>query len=627
MNDRMPSFPTCLIHLGNQPPPEYYRQALEQLRVFSEDHIFLVCEHLDDYQRSLVRRLNIDHIKPSSLTTIQSHKEFQKVHDLDSSFRSGFWTFVVERFFILEELMDSYELTNILHTEGDNLIFHSVAQLANLLAKYYPGIAVPFDHDQRAVAGIFFVFNKSALTLFNNFIVEMYKANPGLAINDMQLLGLFREIYPSFISSLPVVPSNYPGKFENLKGQSSTNPSLFTNHFDDINMVFDANALGQYIDGIDPRNTGGKNSKGFINETAMQRFDLFRVKFESDFEDNLRIPFLENGTIKTKIANLHVHSKNLQKFSSKQFLGFDPEEFITYHPSEIPDWDIISSERIQELADLCIADQFTYDFYTSVKGNSRINTVVIEGPRSHLQPTTEQFRKIEKATVLFVNTHILESFQEHILPQLVKPFVLISHASDHIVDNKFGPLLSDSRLIHWFAQNVSITHEKLTPIPIGLANSQFLHGDIAIFHRAMQMKTKRNSILFTCVSDRTNPSRVDKIGALTLNGFEITKNSLPFADYLTHLTESFFVSSPEGNGIDCHRTWEALYLGAIPIVDQSAWLNEYSDLGIIQVKDWSTITNDLLMRYLESLPGRRYDKLRLSYWSSLIQHFKLLSFR
>ncbi len=212
--------------------------------------------------------------------------------------------------------MDMCNTNRMLHIEGDNLIFHDVEDLGFRLEKFYPGLAVPFDHDQRAVAGIFFVFNKKALTLFNYFIVEMFKANPGSAINDMQLLGLFHETFPEHINSLPVVPTDYPGTYENLKGQKSAKPYLFNNHFDEIGLVFDANALGQYIDGIDPRNNGGKSSKGFINETAMHRFDFYQVKFEIDPVENLRLPFIECNTKKTRIANIHVHSKNLQKFRS-----------------------------------------------------------------------------------------------------------------------------------------------------------------------------------------------------------------------------------------------------------------------------------------------------------------------
>lgn len=36
-----------------------------------------------------------------------------------------------------------------------------------------------------------------------------------------------------------------------------------------------------------------------------------------------------------------------------------------------------------------------------------------------------------------------------------------------------------------------------------------------------------------------------------------------------HMTQMQFCASPHGNGLDCHRTWEALCLGCVPIVKSS----------------------------------------------------------
>ena len=42
---------------------------------------------------------------------------------------------------------------------------------------------------------------------------------------------------------------------------------------------------------------------------------------------------------------------------------------------------------------------------------------------------------------------------------------------------------------------------------------------------------------------------------------------------MSELSSYKFALSPEGNGIDCHRTWECLYLGVIPIVKKSVALS------------------------------------------------------
>lgn len=55
--------------------------------------------------------------------------------------------------------------------------------------------------------------------------------------------------------------------------------------------------------------------------------------------------------------------------------------------------------------------------------------------------------------------------------------------------------------------------------------------------------------------------------------------------FFTDLGNSRFVVSPPGNGIDCHRTWEALALGAIPIVQNSSLWGLYEDERILVVRD------------------------------------------
>ena len=48
--------------------------------------------------------------------------------------------------------------------------------------------------------------------------------------------------------------------------------------------------------------------------------------------------------------------------------------------------------------------------------------------------------------------------------------------------------------------------------------------------------------------------------------------------WLEHYGTHRFVLSPPGHGLDCHRTWEAILLGAIPIVVDCAYLRAGSHL-------------------------------------------------
>ena len=64
-------------------------------------------------------------------------------------------------------------------------------------------------------------------------------------------------------------------------------------------------------------------------------------------------------------------------------------------------------------------------------------------------------------------------------------------------------------------------------------------------------------------------------------------NKTNFKNYLEELSKSYFSLSPNGNGIDCHKTWESIYLKSIPIITKSINAEFYKDYPIIIIDDWS----------------------------------------
>ena len=50
-----------------------------------------------------------------------------------------------------------------------------------------------------------------------------------------------------------------------------------------------------------------------------------------------------------------------------------------------------------------------------------------------------------------------------------------------------------------------------------------------------------------------------------------------------------FVLSAEGNGLDCHRTWELLYLGCIVITKSSPLDPLFEGLPVVIVRDWEEV--------------------------------------
>lgn len=86
-----------------------------------------------------------------------------------------------------------------------------------------------------------------------------------------------------------------------------------------------------------------------------------------------------------------------------------------------------------------------------------------------------------------------------------------------------------------------------------------------------------------------------------------------------------FVTSPSGAGMDCHRTWEALALGCVPIVKRSPMSDVFDGLPVLVIDDWSQVNPAYLKEQALRLQAEVFDysRLLLQYWVSQIQTGKL----
>jgi hypothetical protein len=95
----------------------------------------------------------------------------------------------------------------------------------------------------------------------------------------------------------------------------------------------------------------------------------------------------------------------------------------------------------------------------------------------------------------------------------------------------------------------------------------------------------------------------------------------PFASYLDDMARCRWVLSPPGNGVDCHRTWEALYLGVTPIVlrtEHGASLHDRH--RIIQLSDLTALDPASLERAEQACAADApaESRLKMSYWCEQI---------
>jgi len=130
----------------------------------------------------------------------------------------------------------------------------------------------------------------------------------------MELFSLYNNENEN-IMNLPILPNNYDGELKSLTGLITNKKEDYFNHFDKFKSIFDGASFGQYLGGIDPRNTSNINTKGFINESTLFDVSKFIIQFEIDGKKR-KIPYIIYKNKKIKINNLHIHCKNLKQFMS-----------------------------------------------------------------------------------------------------------------------------------------------------------------------------------------------------------------------------------------------------------------------------------------------------------------------
>ncbi len=233
--------------------------------------------------------------------------------------------------------------------------------------------------------------------------------------------------------------------------------------------------------------------------------------------------------------------------------------------------------------------------------------------------------KVKEGDTIFVKVDFLENFFRAKHPYIKNRYVLITHNGDLPTPGVYVHYLNDRKIIAWFAQNVeNCIHTKLIPIPIGVANRYWGHGSFDILSEcSLLAKSKeKEHLLYMNINVGTYQQERQRVVNLFRNrSYVFASREKPFKEYLLDLAASKFVLSPRGNGIDCHRTWEALYMGAIPIVRSSSSDLLYKGLPVLIVQDWEEITEELLLQKWEELSPLLQDlePIYYPYWHARIQ--------
>lgn len=259
----------------------------------------------------------------------------------------------------------------------------------------------------------------------------------------------------------------------------------------------------------------------------------------------------------------------------------------------------------------------------------------------------DMLTKLKRGSTVYVCTSALKALVK-VLDQIKEPFILVTGDSDCEVSEESSTvqtLLSSPKIYHWFAQNLTFQHFKVTHMPIGIDYHTISRpGEVHPWGKGQYPVDQEKILMQYCTtSEQTRRIPIcyanwhHAIWGIGSRGDrpqckkEVPSNCVYYEPEFTCRETSWknqqsfsFVLSPKGGGLDCHRTWEAIILGCIPIIKSSGLNPLFRDLPVYIVDEWSDITQETLQKATNNLANKdfNFNKITLKFWKDL---FKLLS--
>jgi hypothetical protein len=245
--------------------------------------------------------------------------------------------------------------------------------------------------------------------------------------------------------------------------------------------------------------------------------------------------------------------------------------------------------------------------------------------------------------VIYVNTDAVPKFIDLYFKHLKAPIVLMSGDSDSSVEQHqiemglIRSFIESNFLTAWYAQNLNAYHDKLSFLPIGidyhtmwaqpnvwgLARCSPISQELVLLQILKESRRPQSKIPLAYCNWQFSLERGDRkrcFESVDPNAVFYENSRLPRLESWHRQSNFLFVISPEGNGIDCHRTWEALMLGQIAIIRRNAIAPMFEHLPVCIVDDWQDVNPAFLIERGNEMINKKFDfsKLFLAQWRRAI---------
>lgn len=276
--------------------PEYIKLVINTILSVDRDANIFLCHNQN-------KRVSFKNVNEVNLNDIHSNelKEFNQLNIFENTIfeENPLWVTSVQRIFYLNQIINDLNLKNIVHFDNDVLIYKSFSEIGDSFTKSKINIT-PYNLD-KLTFGYCYIENKALSNFLSIETLKLYKYgkannwdfNNYKPLNEMEVIKQIEIKNKDKFEKLSTLP--YQGQ-----------------------VLFDPAGYGQFIDGshFNPKKF---YKSGFTSINDPIGVEIISKRMKVKFV-NTPFAYWENN--KYEIANLHVHSKRLDKFLPNNYKAY-----------------------------------------------------------------------------------------------------------------------------------------------------------------------------------------------------------------------------------------------------------------------------------------------------------------
>lgn len=284
-----------LFNFGENKP--YFKDCISQVKKYNQKtNVFFIGND----------KKYVEDAEFYNLKDLEKSENIKQFNDLDfySKHENPLWRTSMMRFFYMEEFIRKFNLKNIFHFDNDVLIYDDFNNVLSKISAEEENVFTP-TNDFNLTCGLFYAKSYHSIFKLNSLILnkisaetstlnQKYSSSRSLQeepfmVNEMTILKIIQDENLGVISLFPTLPEN--------------------ENYERYKMCFDPSSWGQYIGGTPNTGPGWAGNHHKIGKEILNN----KYKAYMGADNKPKILDLKSN-INYKLFNLHIHSKNLNKF-------------------------------------------------------------------------------------------------------------------------------------------------------------------------------------------------------------------------------------------------------------------------------------------------------------------------